>query len=93
MTGDFSRRRFFQGLFGGLLAMLGLSGAARGQNAPSRALLPGPSGVIVPGPSGCFTYTYDSLGRLTGVTEPPLVTTSVYEVQGALGEKCGDMAG
>jgi hypothetical protein len=57
MSLPLSRRRFFQGLFGGLLAFLGLPRPAGGGPSPARPPDPDPSAGAFPGPPGCVTVT------------------------------------
>ena len=52
-----SRRRFFQGLFGGLLAFLGFPRPTCAGPSPAQPLGPDPSAGAFPGPPGCVTFT------------------------------------
>jgi hypothetical protein len=90
-----SRRRFFQGLFGGLLAFLGFPRPTCAGPSPAQPLGPDPSAGAFPGPPGCVPFTYSPEDWMTPITDPrgPCpATTYVYDPKPPLGFQFGDPA-
>jgi hypothetical protein len=95
MSLPLSRRRFFQGLFGGLLAFLGFHRTARAGLSPGCPPGPGPTAGAFPGPPECVTFTYSPGSWMAPNIDPggpSLATTFVYDPKAPAGFHPGDPA-